>query len=297
MIFPVLPYCYSTSIINSLIIVGVGPVTILNRNPAEFDSFIAAVQALSANGGGDSPEFALNGMLQGLQATQVINGVTIDLMTAGSQMIVLTDARSLRPEITDTVIAEANMRGVCIHFFISSSDVAVSDGIYPRIASETSGVLVQSFTNFQLANFIADTAVTPCGFINVQSTGGSSPLETFDISTVSVLLQLSIGAATGATVTITRPDSSFVNIVASQGFVVFSENNPQAGIWSVSVSTGTIEVSEITRTVVDTTFVYVSEGSNEVTLTPPTIQNCKLYTLEKYSCRGPSISSQYDHDN
>jgi hypothetical protein len=216
-------------------------------------------------------------MLQGLQATQVINGVTTDLMTAGSQMIVLTDALSLRPEITDTVIAEANMRGVCIHFFISSIDIAIADGIYPRIASETSGTLTQDFTNFQLANFIADTAVTPCGFINTQSTGNSLPVETFDVSTVSVLLQLSIAAASGATVTITRPDSSFVTVVASQGFAVFSEINPQPGTWTVSVSTGAIEVSEITRTVVDTTFVYVSE--DEVALIPPTIQNCMLYLI------------------
>ena len=257
-------------------IVGVGPITILNRDPSEFDSFIAAVQALSANGGGDTPEFALDGMLQGLQATQVINGVTTDLMTAGSQMIVLTDAPSLRPEITDTVISEANTRGVCIHFFISFT---LSDTIYQRIADETSGILVEDFTNFQLANFIADTAVTPCGFINVQSTGSSSSSEeTFDISTITVLLQLSIGASSGATVTITRPDSSSAAVVASQGFAVFSESSPQAGMWSVSVNFGTVQISVIRRTVIDTTFVYsyVSEGSSEVTLVPRT-QNCMLH--------------------
>ena len=119
-------------------------------------------------------------------------------------------------------------------------------------------------------------------------------METFDVSTVSVLLQLSIGAATGAIVTITRPDSSFVTIVASQGFAVFSENNPQAGTWTVSVSTGTIEVSEIARTVVDTTFVYVSE---EVTLVPPTIQNCTLHLISIAAGVRPSISNQYDSDN
>ena len=156
-----------------IITTGVGPITILNSDPSKFDKFIAAVNGLVATGGGDLPEFALDGMLQGLQATQVIDGVTVDLMVAGSQMIVFTDAPSLRPELGDSVIAEANMRGVCIHFLISSVGIAVSDGIYPRIAGETSGILIQDFNNLQLTNIVAETAVSPCRFINV-STGSSN---------------------------------------------------------------------------------------------------------------------------
>ena len=52
-----------------LIMIGVGPITVLNRDPSKLGSFITAVEALRANGGGDFPEFALDGMLQGLQAT------------------------------------------------------------------------------------------------------------------------------------------------------------------------------------------------------------------------------------
>ena len=209
----------------------------------------------------------------------MIDGVTIDLMVAGSQMIVFTDAPSLRPELVDSVIAEANMRGVCIHFLISSFGTAVSDGIYPQIASETSGILIQNFNNSQLANLIAETAVSPCGFINI-STGSSnfSSAETFNVSTVTILLQLSIGVSSGATVTITRPDSSFVILVASQGFAVFSESSPQAGTWNASVNFGIIEVSIISRTVIDTTFVYVSEGLSEASLIPP-IPTCMLIYL------------------
>ena len=259
-----------------LISIGVGPITILNRDLSKLDSFITAVQALTASGGGNFPEFALDGMLQGLQVTQVIGDVTNDLMTVGSQMIVITDALSLRPEITDTVISEANMRGVCIHLFIARVGGAIralSDGIYERVAAETSGLLIPDYSNFQLASFIADTAVTPCGFINVPSTSSSSTsVETFDVSVFTSLLQLSIGASSGATVTITRPDSSSATVVASQGFAVFSEGNPQAGTWSVSVSTGTVQLSLIQRTVLDTTLLYVTERSNEATLKPS--QNC-----------------------
>ena len=215
-------------------------------------------------------------MLQGLQATQEINGVTMDLMTAGSQMVVLTDAPSQRTGITDTVISEANMRGVCIHIFVArASGGALDDGVYQRVTTETSGILIPDFSNFQLASFIADTAVSPCGFINVASTSSPpSSVETFDITTITVLLQLSIGASNGATVTITRPDTSSVIIVANSGFAVFSESNPQAGMWSVSVNFGNVQLSPITRTVIDTTFVYVTEGSNEANLVP---SNCMLH--------------------
>ena len=261
--------------------IGVGPITVLNRDPSKLDAFIAAVQALEANGGGDFPEFALDGMLQGLQSTQVIDDVTTDLMTAGSQMIVLTDALSLRPEITDMVISEANTRGVCIHLFIArvGGDIrALSDGIYQRVAAETSGILIPDYSNFQLASFIADTAVAPCGFVNVPSTSGSSSsVETFDISAFTSLLQLSIGALSGVTVTISRPDSSSATVVANQEFAVFSEGNPQAGTWSVSVSTGTVQLSLIQRTVLDTTLLYVTEGSNEATLIPSL--NCMLLIM------------------
>lgn len=269
---------YTNSQCNYLnILIGVGPISILNRDPSGLDSFIAAVQALQANGGGDFPEFALDGMLQGLQTTLEIDGVTTDLMIAGSQMIVLTDALSQRPEITDSVIAEANMRGVCIHFFIarvSGAIRALTDGIYERVAAETSGTLTPDYSNFQLASFIADTAVAPCGFINVPPTSSSSPVETFDLSTFTSLLQLSIGATDGAIITISRPDSSSATVVANQGFAVFSEGNPLAGTWSVSVSTGTVQISLIQRTIIDTTLLYVTGGSNGVPLLLPS-QSCK----------------------
>ena len=37
-------------------------------------------------------------------------------MVRGSQVIVITDAASKRPEIENDVIYQANSRGVCIHF-------------------------------------------------------------------------------------------------------------------------------------------------------------------------------------
>lgn len=263
-----------------LLPIGVGPITIAASNdPAELQSFYNAVQALAAYGGGDYPEYALDGMLQGLQASQTIDGVSMDLMAAGSQMIVLTDATSKRPEITDTVISEATMRAVCIHFFTSHSG-ATSDGIYPRVARETSGTLIQNFANWELASFISASAGSPCRYSSTTTTSRrrrstSSSRETFDVSIFTFLIQLSIRATSGATLTITRPDSTTATIVASANFAVFSEGTPQPGRWSVSANFGTVDLSVSQEIAIDTTILYAEEDSAETTSTPP--QACMLH--------------------
>ena len=225
-------------------------------------------------------------MLQGLQATQDVDGVPVEVMIPGSQMIVLTDATSRRPEITDTVISEAISREVCIHFFVSDS-AALGDGIYQRIANETTGVLIENFENFQLASFIAATAVTPCGFTSDETSrkkrSDPSSQVTFDVSVFTILIQLSISANSGATISITRPDGSVATVVASASFAVFSEGNPQPGTWSVCADFGAIGVSATQMTTIDTTILYVSDGSNETTSTPPPA--CKSTTpYTKYEC-------------
>ena len=191
-------------------------------------------------------------------------------MIAGSQMIVLTDASSKRPEITDTVISEAITRGVCIHFFISDSS-ATSDGIYTRVAHETSGTLINNFANWQLASFISASSSNPCRFTSTSSSSrrrrSISSYGTFDVSVFSFLIQVSISASSGATIIITRPDSTSTSVVASSNFAVFSEGNPQSGRWSASASFGVIQLSVTQETAVDTTILYVV--GNETTPTPP----------------------------
>ena len=258
---------------------GVGPITIAATNdPTELQSFYNAVQALRADAGGDTPEYSLDAMLQGLRATRTVDGVPMDLMVSGSQMIIITDANSKRTEITDTIISEANMRGVCIHFFVSDSS-ATSDGIYPRVARETSGTLIQNFANWQLASFISASAGSPCRYTSTTTTSRrrrstSSLQDTFDVSIFAFLIQLSIRASSGATLSITRPGGTITTVVASANFAVFSEGTPQPGRWSVRANFGSIDLSVTQETAIDTTILYNEQGSTETTLTPP--QACML---------------------
>lgn len=216
-------------------------------------------------------------MLQGLRSSQTVDGVRMDLMVSGSQMIVLTDATSKRTEITGTVISEATTRGVCIHFFASSSS-ATGDGIYPRVARETSGTLIQNFANWQLASFISASASSPCRYTSASTTrrrrSTPSSQDMFDVSVFTFLIQLSIRASSGATLSITRPDGTVATVVASANFAVFSEGTPQPGRWSVRANFGTIDLSVTQETAIDTTILYTVEGSTDTALTPP--QACML---------------------
>ena len=274
------PTVYHLHYFNCSKTAGVGPITIAATNdPTELQSFYSVVQALRADAGGDTPEYSLDGMLQGLQTTRTVDGVPMQLMVAGSQMIVITDANSKRTEITDTVISEANMRGVCIHFFVSDS-TATRDGIFPRIARETSGTLIQNFANWQLASFISASAGSPCRYSSSTTTSRrrrstSSSREIFDVSVFTFLIQLSIRATSGATLTITRPDSTTATVVASANFAVFSEGTPQPGRWSVSANFGTVDLSVSQEIAIDTTILYAEEDSAETTSTLP--QACMLH--------------------
>ena len=58
---------------DSFIYAGVGPIQFATTNdPAELQAFYQAVSSLTANGGGDTPEYALDGIRQALLARRII---------------------------------------------------------------------------------------------------------------------------------------------------------------------------------------------------------------------------------
>ena len=77
------------------------------------------------------------------------------LMISGSQMVVLTDAPSKQPELKDDVIRYASGEGVCIHFFVNHPEYSLEDGIYQDIAFRTHGTLISSYSQWDIANFVA----------------------------------------------------------------------------------------------------------------------------------------------
>lgn len=210
-----------------------------------------------------------------------------ELMMRGSQMIVITDAASKRPEIENIVIRHANRRGVCIHFFISRNNVndSLSDGVYQRVSQATHGTLIPSFANWQLATFISESSNSPCVNPNYtpaiserpQKRSTSAHQQTFEVSVFTYLIKLSMMAESGANISVIRPNGSIETLVAEDDYAVFSEGQPLHGLWSVQVDSGLIQLSVSQQIAIDVVIYYASDNSSAVTHVPP--QACMFSSL------------------
>ena len=78
------------------------------------------------------------------------------------------------------VTDEAVCGQVWIHFFINYPQYALTDGIYQRIANQTHGTLLRSFSDWDITNFAATYHTKGCKFLE-----GKHPLP---ISQCKVLL-------------------------------------------------------------------------------------------------------------
>ena len=232
-------------------------------------------------------------MLAGLNATTDKN---VRLMTPGSQMVVLTDAPAKDPQFEMQVIEEAKQLQVCIHFLIANPN-GLEDGLYQRIASGTSGTLVE-FSEFTFANFVATYQQNPCERIKPMEKRSTSrkrntarskrggvltldPLSAlckdFYVSSFAYILKLSVEAFSSRTVSITRPNGTITQVVASGNLAVFSEAMPTSGQWRVCVDLGTLEISVSQQIAFDTSILFINEGSEMPSTTPPPL--CKFTLL------------------
>ena len=209
-------------------------------------------------------------MLKGLWETSTVDGSELEVMTPGSQMVVITDALSKQPELASRVIAEANAREVCIHFFLS--DNPISDGIYQNIADSTFGTVVP-FTDSDLGSFVAAYSCQHTVDKRRKRLVVSPPPTTcqnFMVTKFAALIKLTITAKTGQSVTITRPNGvKTVFTVGAGDFTVFSEGPPVPGTWRACVSSGSLTMSLAQTILLDTTIVYLDDGKDATCVEPP----------------------------
>ena len=256
-------------------------------------SFVAKVTDLEASGGGDLPEYATDGMLAGLRVTaENDKSEKINIMTRGSQMIVLTDAPTKNEQLEAEIIGEANQRGVCIHFLIARDTSLVSSSVYQRIAEGTSGTIGE-FSDFTFSDFVASFRQNPCDKLvpgqkrkrsiskrsimrsKRQATPGGM-CKNFYISSFAYLLKLSIEVNNRAFVNITQPNGTvYQSVASSRGLAVFSQAMPTGGQWKacVNYNIGRLEVALSQDIAFDTSVLFINEGSEMPSTTPPPL--CK----------------------
>ncbi len=240
-------------------------------------TFYRNLKDLYAHGGGDGPEYSLDAILKALKFKEYDDfGTPIEVMVEGSQMIVITDAPSKHKEIVSNIITLAKDMRVCIHFFVSDS-YGTEDGLYQRIADETTGTLTTPFSNWEFAKFASSYRESPCAFEEVERrkrAAIASRCHSFHISELSILFRFS--GKTDSNVILTRPSGTTIEVLGGAGVAVHSERHPEPGEWLACLSSGNLDFSVDQDYSLDATLGYLKKtntGTIVASISPPT--ECK----------------------
>ena len=216
-----------------------GPVTY----HTEAKQFQDAINALFASGGGDCPELAIKGILDGLLASP----------KSGSPLYVFTDASAKDATIDniDEVLYIAKTLGVTINFFTTGS----CDGSYDpfvKIASETCGQMLQLSTSHELGQLSGITGVALEGTTCLRN-GNSGSLNgkkkrslressfsysiPVDDSTEKIIISVSTENE-NPSINLTDPTGASVGSgkVSLYKGAIYEINNPRPGTWELIVS-------------------------------------------------------------
>ena len=234
---------------------------------------------LTATGGGDCPEYGMNGMQETFRAKHPLYG--IDAMTEGSQMILITDAFAKDASLAGAVIAEAHRRKVCIHLLLSTSGCGGDFSSYVKVATETGGTVVRG-NSAELdtligvfGEFSTSYEDSPCDefyrdrrrrkknvpipiFSRLMS---ERPCEVFRVSTFTDILKFLI-TTRQSQATVRKPNGETVNINIVGGYGAYREVGPQPGEWSVCVESGTLTVVFNNRVLLDFVVTFVKEDES-----------------------------------
>ena len=227
----------------------------------------------------------MDGILQTLKATGTDDyGNEYDLMAAGSQIIVLTDAPSKNIGIRERVTDSAKEQDVCIHFFLALETencfhaVPGSVDMYRHIANETGGTVVSNA--WQFGNFVASRSCAKfydLTYRKKRSAFVDSRCQSFRVSRFTNLLKLSVRpSATGLpSVTVRKPSGStasppVLDPFSNNRFAVFSEVYPESGEWSVCVNSSTVQVFSNAEITLDVVVLYPKNESHASGAVPTT---------------------------
>ncbi|KAK0658087.1 hypothetical protein B0T16DRAFT_402982 [Cercophora newfieldiana] len=244
-----------------------GPVT---STPDPID-FLAALDTLSASGGGDCPELSLAGALAALNRLET-----------GGTLIVVTDASAKDAERKEEVIAAARLKHVKVLFFLFDNICGTGEPAYGEIATATGGqiftgltvedatkvtALVDVLLKSNLVDFLRVEPEPSAALLNLTGvplnltglpagrysapreviTGRALAKRAFLSTTVFVIdpsmssVVLSVDG--GREVTVTRPDGTVVQatdagaqLLALSRGVVLILTAPIPGFWTVAIN-------------------------------------------------------------
>ena len=161
---------------------------------SQLRQFEAAVNGLTANGGHDYAEYALDAMLAALNYSFVDEFGPFIPMGTNSKMVVITDATSKNPQLEGTVIERARRQGVSIHFILGDYTYSrlQSYTIYSNIAAQAGGIVyTDSHSTWSVINFYL--GLSTAGLVGRKKRSAPSLRPTqisFNVSTFASSLRL-----------------------------------------------------------------------------------------------------------
>lgn len=207
----------------------VGPVTVTD-DPNVFKS---AISDLFASGGGDCPELAMTGMLQGLAETE-----------EGGSLFMFTDATAKDSSLAGNVSSLATSKDIKVFPILFGSCSPIDPG-YIRVANESGGQLF-FLDRSEAGNItkLADAVVrsNSVDLLSIGDTLAGAP-KSFSLPVDSTLTRITFSVSGTTDVVITRPggapvaatDPDVAKIALSTG-ALFTITTPAVGNWMATVN-------------------------------------------------------------
>jgi von Willebrand factor A domain-containing protein 7 len=218
-----------------------GPVTVTS----DAATFLSQVNSLTATGGGDCPELAMQGL------SDAISNADDD-----STLFLFTDASAKDSALAGSVAADANKKRITINFGLFGSCSPIDPG-FIRVAAETGGQIfflarTEAGSLFSLVR--PQVGLAPDAILHSTGTLAASSRD-FQFPVDSTLTSLTVAAFAESlsSVSLTRPDGSVVvstdpdaNITVLTTATIFNMTAPQVGMWHAHIQgTGSYSVAAL----------------------------------------------------
>ena len=219
--------------------------------------------------GGDRPERQFRALLAILNME---DSDGFELMTPGSEIVLLTDADSHEIELESNVTIEANKRNVCISLYCPYDFVP-----YKRIVDSTGGTLENSIDDESFGRFYANhecgkcarfyglppncerkkrQAVPPTSATSTSNYDTEQRCHYFNTSLFTTELMVQ-GFTIQDEMLVTTPNGKVIHVVANyRGEKVYLETVPVCGQWSACVKIGTLTITVHVKESISTILQY-----------------------------------------
>ena len=253
----------------------------------ELEELSRQTESLRAYSGGDIPERQFRALLTILMLR---DSYGLEVMIPGSEIVLLTDARSHDSELVNEVITKARELKVCISFYLSY----VTWEPYTRIAAQTGGAIVnsihrESFRHFdddhdygQCARFY-DLDTLPPVIDKRKKRSAATPSFTTEqrchyFTTSSLTTSLTVQGYTSQPIMIvTRPDSEVVRVTNNfEGNKIYRDTDPIPGQYSVCVESGTLTISLDITDSMSSIFRFIVPTGDSISLDNSPPPACKF---------------------